>query len=691
VLTQAGNLSHAVGCIAFAWLALWSLRRGAALDRNGRRLIAASAITALWAFVFVAAGTRGGWALRALPIAETLRTTAWGAFVITLLAPSWASRARVGSSRTVAMLLAGVAAIELALDVVTAFGGTATTTPGLIALAFIACRMTLAIGGLVLVHNLYVNTAQSSRWSVRLLCVALAGLFGYDLNLYTVALLTGPLPRDLFNIRGLADTLVVPLIALSAQRSVQYRIRLSHQVVFQSFSLVGIGGYLVLMSALGYGLRAVGGDWGRLLQIGFVFAGVLLLCVVLLSGRFRAWGRVQINKNFFAYKYDYRQEWLRFIATLAGSGEGTLPERVVRAVGQLVDSPAGGLFTREEGSDFALAARWNPLALDFEVAADGPLARYLGHEGRIVNLDDLRAGTGHGDLVAPDWAADRRLWLIIPLIHQEHLGGFIVIERSLASRALNWEDYDLLRTAGRQAASYIAESAGQRALSEARKFDEFNRRFAFILHDIKNVVSQLSLVARNAEKHGSSPEFQADMAATLKNSVGRMNDLLARLGARGGDRPERPERVDLARLVGGVASRMRRAHAKLQFDHCVSPLWVEADGARLEVAIEHLAQNAIDASEPDNPIEFALTCVAGIAQIEIRDHGHGMTPAFVRDGLFQPFHSTKADGFGVGAYEAREIVRAARGRLNVASRPGEGSVFTILLPLAAATEQPVHA
>ena len=682
MLTEAGLFAHAVACLAFAALAIRSARRGAGRDLPGRWLIVAASLTATWGFLFVAAGTRGGWLVALLSPAETLRTAAWAAFLIALLAPSWAARARGTTWRPVALLLGAATLLLLALDAASFQFRIAQGAPNPFGLAIVLVRMGVAIGGLVLVHNLYVNTAPSSRWSVRLLCIALGGLFGYDLNFYTVALLGGALPVDLFNIRGLADALIVVLIWLSAVRSEQWRIRLSREVVFQSFSLVGIGGYLVLMSALGYGLRAVGGDWGRLLQISFIFATGILALVVLLSGKFRAWARVQINKNFFAYKYDYRQEWLRFIATLSGTGEGTLPERVVRALCQLVDSPAGVLFTREGDGDFAPAARWNPIALDIEVEARSALAHFLGREARIVNLDDLRAGVGHGDLVAPEWAADRRLWLIVPLIHLDHLGGFIVIERSLARRTLNWEDYDLLRTAGRQAASYIAENAGQRALSEARKFDEFNRRFAFILHDIKNVVSQLSLVARNAERHGGNPEFQADMAATLKNSVARMNDLLVRLGARGGERPERPERVDLAAVVRRVGQRMGRGLTRIDVDGCENPLWVEADGGRLEVAIEHLTQNAVDASEPNAAIALELARNGDMARIDIIDHGHGMTPAFIRDGLFQPFHSTKADGFGVGAYEAREIVRTARGRLNVASRPGEGSTFTVLLPLA---------
>ena len=65
--------------------------------------------------------------------------------------------------------------------------------------------------------------------------------------------------------------------------------------------------------------------------------------------------------------------------------------------------------------------------------------------------------------------------------------------RPTIAAPLDWEDFDLLRTAGRQAASSLAEAHGQEALANAQRFEEFNRRFAFILHDIKNLVSQLSL------------------------------------------------------------------------------------------------------------------------------------------------------------------------------------------------------
>jgi signal transduction histidine kinase len=69
--------------------------------------------------------------------------------------------------------------------------------------------------------------------------------------------------------------------------------------------------------------------------------------------------------------------------------------------------------------------------------------------------------------------------------------------------------------------------------------------------------------------------------------------------------------------------------------------------------------------------------------IDIVDRGCGMSAEFLRRELFKPFSSSKANGFGIGAFEARELARAMNGRIEVRSRLGDGSCFTVLLPIAA--------
>ncbi|WP_166430448.1 XrtA/PEP-CTERM system histidine kinase PrsK [Polymorphobacter arshaanensis] len=685
MLTDVGLFSHTVAALGFGALAVVLLTRRAQ-SGTSLWLIAASLVTMVWALVVVLAERRGGgWQLLASP-AETLRSAAWIAFLLAVLRRSWRLDERRRSTFLIASLLGFVVALQLLLDIVWALGVVPIANQPLLASTLVISRMAMAIAGLVMLHNLFVNADPESQGEVRLLCIGLAGVFAYDLNYYTLIFLFGTPSVDLYNIRGAVDVIVVPLLLVSSNQNWASRVHVSRQVVFHSLSFSMIGVYLIAMATAAYGLRLVGGDWGRLLQITFLFAMVLLAVVVLVSPRFRAWLRVLIAKNFFAYKYDYRQEWLRFISTVAGAGAGlgSLSERVIRGVCTVVDSPGGVLFTLDGEGNYAVAATWRFDGFTAApLSADGALPGFLANRQRIIDLDELRAGSGdYGAVRLPPWAAtDTRAWLIVPLTHLERLEGFLLIERTLVARALNWEDFDLLRTLGRQAASYIAEAASQEALDEAGKFDEFNRRFAFIMHDLKNLVSQLSLVARNAERHSDNPAFRADMVATLQSSVGKMNDLLARLSQREISKGDGVTVLDVDKLVAEVVAAKKPGYPQLELTPSGKPVEVSGDGAQLEQMFAHLIQNAIDASVDATAVTVSVASGADEVAIAVADQGVGMTPAFLRNDLFRPFHSTKPGGFGIGAYEARTIVRNMGGQLDVASTPGEGTVFTVRLPI----------
>ncbi|PZN92260.1 MAG: PEP-CTERM system histidine kinase PrsK [Alphaproteobacteria bacterium] len=698
LLTDVGLFSHLIAAIGFSALAVAALWRR---DRSpfAGWLAVAALTTALWGVAFVVAARNphayGFW----LTPAGTLRSAAWIAFLIAVLRPTWRLDDRYRSSFVIAGAVGFVVALQLVLDLRGATEAALGGDRSVLSQLFLILRLTVAVTGLVLVHNLYVNTDPSGRGGVRLLTIGLAGFFIYDLNFYTLAFLLPPPSSDLFNIRGAVDTITVPLLLLSTREAWVARVQVSRQVVFHTLSFSMIGFYLIAMALLAYGLRLVGGDWGLLLQITFLFATVILGIVVLVSPRFRAALRVQIAKNFFAYRYDYRVEWLRFIATVSRTqggrsiGAGGLHERVIQAVCAVLDSPGGLLFV-PDGEMLQPIAEWNNRTITAEPIPRGSgFAADLEGGQRIIAFDELRDGIGD-NVELPAWViANPRVWLGVPLVHLDSFTGFLVLERTVAPRMLNWEDYDLLRTLGRQAASYIAESSTQMALDDAAKFDEFNRRFAFIMHDIKNLVSQLSLVARNAERHADNPAFRADMVATLQSSVGKMNDMLARLSQRPSGRSE-PNRdpVDILAVLDQAITVKRQAHAPLTLavtpdDSGAVPV-IAGDTGQIEQLFLHLVQNAIDASPADAPIAVTAGSDAGEVVIRIADRGRGMSSRFIREELFQPFRSTKSGGFGIGAYEAREIVRVHGGRLDVVSREGEGTTFTIVLPrLPAAAHQ----
>ena len=244
-----------------------------------------------------------------------------------------------------------------------------------------------------------------------------------------------------------------------------------------------------------------GGEWGRALQIEVLFAATLFVVLVASSGRFRSKLKVFVSKHFFSYRYDYREEWLRFTRTLSTENSPqNLQVRTIVALADLVESPAGMLFIRDADRGFVASARWNLASPDVADRADAALPLYLERTGWIVSIPECRAEPSrYNGLALPDWLQSLASpWLIVPLISGSELLGFVVLMTPRTSIELDWEVRDLLKTASRQAASYLGQIRATEALLEARKFDAFNRMSAFVVHDLKNLISQLSLMLKNA-------------------------------------------------------------------------------------------------------------------------------------------------------------------------------------------------
>jgi putative PEP-CTERM system histidine kinase len=449
------------------------------------------------------------------------------------------------------------------------------------------------------------------------------------------------------------------------------------------------GFYLLIVAGAAYWVEIFGGNWGGVLQVAVIFAALLGLAALMLSGSLRARVKVLISKNLFSFRYEYRQEWLRFTRTLGTSEDDEgLYHRAIRAICDLVESTGGAIWLERDGA-FAEVASLNLPSVRAVEPTSGSLVAFLARSDWVIQLDEVRDFPGnYKDLNLPPWLQTfREAWLIVPLPNGSELIGFVILAKPRASIDINWEVRDLLKTASRQAASYIAQIRTKEALLESKQFDAFNRMSAFVVHDLKNLVAQLALLVKNAERHRDNPEFQQDMVDTVDHAVGRMNQLMLQL--RTGTQPvEKPRPIDLGAAIQRIIHGQVRCKEIIDMD-TLPNLKILAHDDRIERAIGHFVQNAVEAIQNrTGSVRIRVYAEGSFAVVAIADDGVGMTNEFVREKLFHPFQTTKSHGMGIGMYESFQYINAIGGRISVETAPDSGTRFDVYLPIALVSNSP---
>ncbi|MDH4273942.1 MAG: PEP-CTERM system histidine kinase PrsK [Gammaproteobacteria bacterium] len=682
-----GALGYALAGLLFLILSLWlaAVWRGRVA---GSGFVSVCIVTALWGAVLaidiaqhVMVSARG-------LFFEQLRFGVWAFFLIRLIAP------KVSALRHAPMLVRLAAASASIFPLVGAFSIFATDYLASVfgvarvfnVLAVVAIVQSLA--HLVLLEYYYRSTRLEGRWGIKLLGVAGGLIFGFDLTMYADALLFQHVDPAWWLARGYITLLAAPLLFVTAQRNPEWSMtgRISLNAAYYSAVMVIAGLYLLILSMSGYYLRAYGGELGTVIRNVTISAGLAGLAVALASGTLRARLRVFLSKHFFEYKYDYRDEWLRFIQTLASVDTGvSIQERSVRALANLMGCSAGMLWElRPDGQFESIYALDMHIAPETTEPADSSLVQFLEHWQWVVNVHELKENPAHYQgLECPSWLRETSgAWLVVPLLHQTRLTGFAVLGKPRSTPHFNWEDIDLLKTAGRQVAIHLAEAHAAQGWAQARQFEAYHRLSAYVVHDLKNLIAQLSLVVSNAKTHARNPEFMQDAIGTVGHAVSRLNRLLTQLRTPPQTDVAQITEVNIQKILAEVldATRLRKPAPVAQFSD--EPMVISSNTERLTAAVIHLVHNAQEATPENGTVEIQLARENNYAVIRIRDTGKGMDETFIRERLFKPFDSTKGlTGMGIGAFEAREVIHTLGGVMNVKSTPGQGTTFVVRLPL----------
>lgn len=657
----AGNTAMFHGGAALICLAWTLLILVVGRGRLALLFAACLAITAIWAAVvaLVPAEPLAG----AGGVFEVLRSAAWLALLLVLCH-------RIGGRR----MLGGLALLGGLLAMMALWPALSLSLPLLGSLNFLP-RLALALLVVLTAENLYRNAHEAARWHVVLPCIALGGLAAFDMLLYADAGLSRAFSPALIDARAALTAFAAPLLAVAALRDRRTRREppVSRQFVFHGATLMVAGTFLLGIGALSEALRQWGAAWA---SAALLAAALMALAVALSAASVRGRLRRLLTLHFFRARYDYRHEWLRCVATLClAEDKAPADIRAIRALADPTDSPSGVLLLRDPGSPaWRWGGGWNAIAAEPDDAI------------RAEITEALREGTCLANTVGERLPATTHvfgvIWLAVPLLHhRDGLIGAVLLAPPRAPFPLGGEVFDLLLMLGREVAMFVAERRDAERLAEQAQLQDYARRFAFVAHDVKTVGAQLTMLLGNAAEHIDNPEFQQDMLLTIRASADRIRTLIARLDtpqeASGPIREGTDPLPRLQALAQGFGRPVQLVHDGAPHARIAMP------PEQFDSAVRHLLDNALQAGPEGQPLRLRLVREGPESIVEITDHGPGMSAEFVRDALFRPLATSRPEGSGLGAWQARELLRGCGGDLDVQSRPGQGTTMRLRLPPAA--------
>lgn len=382
-------------------------------------------------------------------------------------------------------------------------------------------------------------------------------------------------------------------------------------------------------------------------------------------------------------RYDYRKEWMRFSMILfANEDHRQLSTRIIKALADMVDSQSGVLFEWEDKRGFVLKDCWNEAFPSQErVIEDCPLTEYLQQSQRALELP--RFDENYFVVIPEAIKAFQSAGLIVPLLHGKRLHAFVLLARpEQKSFTLNWELLDILSMAGRQAVICLVQEQNAHALAVARQFEGYNRLSAFVMHDLKNALSQLKLIQSNYEKHGQHPDFAKSVQKTIFHVTEKLDRLLLQMRTRQELMKSKEVKVAESLQKAIELTLHRQPCPRLDWQIAFDEVVVMGDDERFVNILCHLIENAQQATPFHGEVVLSARLQEEKLKIDIKDTGCGMDPEFIHSGLYKPFVTTKGEkGTGIGVYEAREYICAVGGKLFVESQKNVGSIFCLELPL----------
>jgi|GEM_PF-994835 len=477
--------------------------------------------------------------------------------------------------------------------------------------------------------------------------------------------------------------------AVARHKLLNRKMFISRKVVYSFVAPSIFAAYLCVLGVVSLVMKTFGLPLPFVLRWLFLALGLVVLVLFAYSGKLRRRVHFFISTNFYVNKYEYRDEWLALSSQL----QGALTEAdVVEALCQVLTESlyttdlAVWLGDMNRGYKSVISAAVSTdKASSKTLTADDPLILYLKKHPYFYIKEKETDQTW--EAVAEkkkDFLFDLNLVLIAPLFIGDQLVGLIGLGPEFTGGSYGYDDFDLLTALGTQAASALLAVRMAEKLAHTREQQAWDKLSAFVLHDVKNAASMLSLVRENATDHIQDPEFQQDMLGVVDDALGRMAKVQERLSMFKGEVTPMCQDLELCRFLNDRCLQVGKKLGEMKIDlECRTNILVHTDPELLYSVLENLLLNVLEAGGDGTVVRMNASRDDdhGQAVIEIIDNGPGIPEDLLPDELFEPFKTTKPKGSGIGLWQARRLVTSLGGTISAENATEGGARFAVRLPL----------
>jgi putative PEP-CTERM system histidine kinase len=546
---------------------------------------------------------------------------------------------------------------------------------------------------ILILTNLESTLRASSgaiRWQIKFMVLGLGSIFAIRIFTTSQALLFHSVNASIEMFQPmvliLGNTLII--ISLIRSRFLSIDIYLSETILFRSFTVLIAGIYLFTVGILAKLISYFNSQSPFLVDALFIFLAFLGLSILLLSNELRQRIKGFIHLHLKRPRYDYREEWTSFTkqtASLLNIKE--LCTVVARMVSETFGVSSATIWLIDKVEE-------KLIPISSTTLSETQIRLFEGIKISENFIDHMRSQRAPIDLEQSgdrwteeikrsylDLFRDSKIRYVIPLSAGNEFLGLLTLNERLRREPFVFEDFELLNTFADQMATNMLNLKLSENLQEKKQWEALQTMSAFMIHDLKNLASTLSLTVQNLPIHFDNPEFQDDALMMMKQSVNKINSMCRNLSILSQKIELKKVETDLNQLVNNSLCYLNGS-SKVSLIQDLSPMpKLVIDPEQVQKVLINLILNAKEAVGNGGEIRLSTQQRDSWVILVVSDSGCGMSKEFMEQSLFHPFKTTKKEGMGIGLFQSKMIVEAHQGRIEVESELGKGSTFKIFLPI----------